>query len=140
MQKLVIDTNILVSALISRSYPARIVDDVLLEKKAVLVLSEAIWQEYVEVLNRAKFARFSDFKKNAEILLLRLDELAEKVAPTEKLTLIKDSDDNKFLEVAVAAQAHYLITGNSNDFTFNRIRSTQIVSPKEYWENYVTEQ
>ncbi|KAA9354789.1 putative toxin-antitoxin system toxin component, PIN family [Larkinella humicola] len=138
MQKLVIDTNVLVSALISRSYPARIVEDILIERKATLILSEAIWEEYVDVLNRAKFARFSEFKKNAEILLLRLDELAEKVVPTETVMLIKDVDDNKFLEAALAAQAHYLVTGNSNDFTFSKIRLTQIVSPKEYWEQFIS--
>ncbi|RRA99736.1 putative toxin-antitoxin system toxin component, PIN family [Larkinella rosea] len=78
MQKLVIDTNVLISALIARSYPALLVEEIILARKAQLILSEAIWEEYLEVLNRAKFARFTHFKRNAEILLLRLDELAEK--------------------------------------------------------------
>ncbi|WP_374756171.1 hypothetical protein [Larkinella rosea] len=53
--------------------------------------------------------------------------------------MIKDLDDNKFLEAAIVANAHFIITGNSNDFTFDRIRSTRIVSPKEYWENHRAE-
>ncbi len=94
MQKLVIDTNVLVSALISRSYPARIIEEVVLGGLVQLILTQAIWSEYVAVLHRDKFARFADFERNADLLLLRLDELGLYVTPTQPLTLLSDADDD----------------------------------------------
>lgn len=136
MQKLVVDTNVVVSALISKSYPAQIIKDILLGGLAQLILTEAIWSEYVEVLHRDKFTRFADFRRNADLVLLRLDELAFRVTPTQRITMLSDADDDQFLEAAVAGQADYLITGNTNDFTLSIIQTTRIVTPAEYWQNY----
>jgi uncharacterized protein len=51
--------------------------------------------------------------------------------------VVKDPDDNKLIELADFAKAHYLITGNTNDFTFKAYKETQIVTPREYWEKYL---
>ncbi|MBK6930580.1 MAG: putative toxin-antitoxin system toxin component, PIN family [Saprospirales bacterium] len=58
MQNLILDTNIIVSALLSRnSPPALIIDELVLNRKVNLCLSEAIMAEYIDVLGRQKFAR-----------------------------------------------------------------------------------
>ena len=44
--------------------------------------------------------------------------------------------DNKFLELAVAGKAEFVITGNKKDFTMREYEGIKIVSPKEYWEQY----
>jgi len=136
MQKLVIDTNVIISALIGKGNPYRILYHVVFDEKARLHFSEEIWEEYVEVLNRERFAKFPDFKTNAEIVLNRLAELGKIVVPTKKIEMLKDTDDNMFLETAVAANADFLITGNTNDFTISQIEKTKIVTPADYWENY----
>ena len=56
---------------------------------------------------------------------------------TIKLDLISDQDDNMILELAETCQADFIITGNTNDFTFSSYLNTRIVTPKEYWENYL---
>jgi len=48
----------------------------------------------------------------------------------------KDERDNRFLELAHASNADFPITGNKLHFTFSQFNNTQIVSPREYWENY----
>ena len=53
-----------------------------------------------------------------------------------EMFILLDKDDNKFLELAVTADASYLITGNKNHFTISEYGSIKIVSPKEYWEVY----
>ena len=58
------------------------------------------------------------------------------VKPTSKLDLISDKDDNMFLELADECMADFIITGNTNDFTFSAYKQTKIVNPKEYWENH----
>ena len=49
------------------------------------------------------------------------------------LDIISDKDDNKILELADVCMADYIITGNTNDFTFPTYKQTQIVTPKDYW-------
>lgn len=43
------------------------------------------------------------------------------------------------LELADECSADFIITGNTNDFTFSAYKQTKIVSPKGYWENYAPE-
>ena len=137
MQKIVIDTNVLVSALIQRSYPFHIVTELFSNNIIELCVSDEIFEEYISVLNRKKFAQFTDFMVNARSLLLDIEKQAVKYFPTAKIQIIKDPDDNKFLELAEASKADFLITGNTNDFTLEEHKGTKIVSPKEYWVAYL---
>ena len=70
MQKIVIDTNVLVSSLIQRSYPYSIVNELFIDDKIELCVSGELMAEYYEVLRREKFARFHDFFIRAEALIV----------------------------------------------------------------------
>jgi uncharacterized protein len=102
-------------------------------------VSEELMAEYYEVLSRQKFARFPDFFGKAENLLADIETKAQKFVPSTKLDLISDKDDNMILELADECKADFIITGNTNDFTFSEYKQTKIVSPKEYWENHTPE-
>jgi hypothetical protein len=132
--RLILDTNVLVSALIQRNYPYFIVDRVLADDTLQLCLSEQLLAEYVEVLNREKFSRFPDFHFRAQTLLADLETRALKFSPTIRLNIISDPADNRLLELAETCQADYLVTGNTNDFTIAEHKETRIVSPKEFFE------
>ncbi|MEZ0485126.1 putative toxin-antitoxin system toxin component, PIN family [Fibrella aquatica] len=134
-QKIVVDTNVLVSSLIAKSYPAFIIDEFVISRKVTLLLTDDIWNEYIDVLNRPKFARFANFKINADLVLLRFDEIAEKLLVTERLAVLADEADNRFLEAALAGSADYVITGNTTDFTMPVLGNTRIVTPATYWED-----
>lgn len=137
MQSIILDTNVVVSALISKnSPPSRIIDELVLNRKVELFVSDETLAEYIEVLGREKFARFSDFKARAEILLNRLYEISIKYDPDIRLGLIADEEDNRFLELALVAQPDFLVTGNTNDFTMQTIGRTQIVTPREFCDLY----
>ena len=51
-------------------------------------------------------------------------------------SLISDKDDNKILELADECTADFIITGNTNDFTFPVYKQTKIVTPRDYWSYY----
>ena len=136
MQKIVLDTNVIVSALISNSYTKKILYDIVFERKVTTCISNELVEEYIEVLNREKFEKFSNFKNNAEVVINKLIEISIFYMPIEKITIISDFADNKFLEVAKESMADYMITGNSRDFSFNNFENTKIVSPKEFIENF----
>src|SRR5580704_13281807 len=134
MQRVVIDTNVLVSAIISRSYPYFITGAILLDRNIEWCVSEEVEQEYQIVLRRKKFLKYPDFAFSAESLLVSIDTDAIMFVPEVKLEILNDPDDNKFLELAAACNADFLITGNTNDFTMSSFGRTKIVTPKEYWE------
>lgn len=137
MRKIILDTNVVVSALIQRSYPFHIVNEVFSNSKIQLCLSDELLFEYFKVLHREKFAKYPDFVANAQTLLIDINNRAVKYHPTIRLNVINDIDDNKLLELAVTCKADFLITGNSNDFTLEKYEGTKIVSPKEYWKAYI---
>lgn len=135
MQKIILDTNIIVSSLIQKNYPYLIVE-YCIEGNATICLSSEILQEYIEVLNRPKFSSFKDFKTNADFLITRLSEMAETFEPKTKLDVIGDEPDNRLLELAQISKADFIITGNTTDFSMDSFDGTKILTPKEYWEEY----
>jgi putative PIN family toxin of toxin-antitoxin system len=136
MQKVVIDTNVLVSALIQKNYPYRIIAELFARGKIQLCISEALMREYCEVLKRQKFARYQDFFARAEILLVYIEVHAVKYFLKTGLHIMADQSDNKILELADECLADYIITGNTTDFTFAEYKQTKIVSPEEYWNKH----
>ena len=136
MQKIVIDTNIIVSSLIQRGYSNQIINELFIEQKFQLCISDELMTEYYEVLARPRFAKFHDFFLRAEVLLAEIETKAIKYLPIIKIQLISDDDDNMILELADECSADFIITGNTTDFTFPVYKQTKIVTPRDYWENY----
>ena len=134
MQKIVIDTNVIISALIGSGYPRQIIFDLVFGKRVQVCISPQIFSEYVEVVNRQKFLLYPEFIIKAEIVLNKIDELSFRFEPLLSLDIIKDEPDNRFLELAVTAQVDFLITGNKNDFRLKQYSSFHVISPKEYIE------
>jgi uncharacterized protein len=110
--RVVLDTNVLISACWSPGgLEARIVA-MALDGRLIWCVTGAVLAEYREVAARPKFAaRRECFAR----LLAHLDA-AELVAPGPPASAATDPDDNRLLECAAGAQAHWLITGNLRHF------------------------
>ncbi|MDR1950730.1 MAG: putative toxin-antitoxin system toxin component, PIN family [Bacteroidales bacterium] len=134
MSSVILDTNVLVSALIQKSFPHHIIFDYVLDERVKLCLSSELMNEYRKVLSRPKFTKIDDFQSNAEIVLSRFEKIATFYEPKNRLDIIKDKSDNKLLELAEESNANFLITGNSVDFTMKTHKETQILSPRIFWE------
>jgi putative PIN family toxin of toxin-antitoxin system len=135
MQKIILDTNVIISSIIQKNYPYLIVE-YCIESNVKVCLSNALLEEYLEVLARPKFSNFPDFKTNADFLIARLSEISEFYEPKSKLDIIEDEPDNRILELAKISEADFIITGNTNDFTMNTFGKSKVVTPREYWEEY----
>ncbi len=136
MQKIVIDTNVIVSSIIQNGYPDLILSNLFIEQKFILCISEELMNEYFEVLLRPKFSRFQDFFIKAENLLFEIAAKGVMFTPSIKLELITDDDDNMILELPDECDADFVITGNSKDFIFPSYKRTKIVTPRDYFENH----
>ena len=126
--RLVIDTNILVSAALKPEGLPRTVLVLAMTRPARLYVSQAILAEYCEVLSRREFKIRRGLRQQ---LLQILKNRALLVDPVRALQVTKDPDDNKFLECADAARADYLITGNQRHFP-RFWKKTTIISSREF--------
>ncbi len=82
MQKVILDTNVIVSGLIQKSFPYLILN-LYFEREFELCLSENLMNEYIEVLNRDKFSRFQDFKAKANSVISDINNTASLYFPKE---------------------------------------------------------
>lgn len=136
MQKLILDTNVIVSALISSSVPTMILYDLVLTKKVETCLSDEIFAEYIEVLNRDKFSKFANFQIRADVVLNKLREISTFYKTGKIIEILTDTSDNKFLELAAVSSADYLVTGNTLDFILTEFEYTRILTPRAYWDSF----
>ncbi|HEY9125182.1 MAG TPA: putative toxin-antitoxin system toxin component, PIN family, partial [Bacteroidales bacterium] len=72
-QKVIIDTNVLISALTQRNYPNFILYNYVLDNAVEVCISDELFKEYLDVLNRPKFNKYPDFISKAEIVLTQIE-------------------------------------------------------------------
>lgn len=126
MLKVVIDTNIIVSALLkTQSNPALIIS-IILQRNYKLCLSEEIFSEFEEVLARDKFKHLDRLKVKELLSTLKKNSLwvVPKISVND---VAKDPADNAFLECAFETGADFLITGNIHHFPVKQFHQTRIV-------------
>jgi len=124
----VIDTNVLVSGLLSPAGNEALI--VLAVHQGLLrpCLSAAVLQEYAEVLARPKFAFAPD---EIAAVLAMFQERGELVAPRGDAPALPDPSDARFLHCAQAAQAEYIVTGNKRHFPQDACVAVRVVSAGE---------
>lgn len=130
--RVVLDTNILISALIKQGSSSIILNKVIEGNQVKICLSDAVWDEYQQVLKRPKFSKYPQFVENSLVLLHFLKNHSLYFQPKRKVSIIKDQSDNKFLELCLESKADYLITGNFQDFSISSFRNTLILGPSEF--------
>ena len=126
--RLVVDTNVIVSALLNPRGLPRTVLTIATTKPARLYLSSEIFAEYKDVLSRPEF-RIRAGPRNQFLQVLR--NRAHLVRPSRRFDVTSDPDDNIFIGRADASRADYLITGNIRHFP-RFWKQTKVVSPREF--------
>jgi uncharacterized protein len=126
--RLVIDTNIVVSAVLKPDGLQRTVLLLAVTRPATLYVSPVILAEYREVLSRPNLK----IRKGARQQFLQLiRNRSRSITPTRRLQVTKDPDDNIFLECADAARADYLLTGNARHFP-KFWKKTKVITSREF--------
>ena len=128
MIRAVIDTNVLVSALISPSGNEALLLLAIKQGLVVPCFSAAVLKEYSEVLARPKFA-FSQSEIAALIELLKSQ--GDLLRPARLSGISPDPKDDKFMACALKARADFAVTGNKKDFPERRLAPTKVVSAGE---------
>ena len=126
--RLVIDTNVLISAAIKPAGLQRTVLLLAMTRPARLYVSRPILEEYREVLGRPELRIRKGLRQQ---LLQLIKNYSYIVVPTRRLYFTSDPDDNMFLECADAARADYLVTGNQKHFP-RFWKKTKIITTREF--------
>ena len=126
--RLVIDTNIVVSAALKPVGLQRTVLVLAIIKPARLYVSNQILTEYRDVLSRPEFQIRKGLRQQ---LLDLIRKRAHLVNPVRAIQVAGDPKDDKFIECADAARADYLVTGNLRHFP-KFWKNTKVVTSREF--------
>lgn len=126
--RLVLDTNVVVSAVLKPKGLERTVVLLALTKPARWYVSDPITKEYADVLARPEL----NIRKGLRLRFLQLiRNHAHVIVPARLPQLTLDAADNIFLECADAARADYLVTGNQRHFP-KFWKKTKIINSREF--------
>jgi len=130
MPKVVIDASSLVGAVLkSDSVPQRALS--LARSKHILCLSPAVEAEYRAVLARPRFRPFVD-AETIERLLDLLATAALTVEPSIRIADCRDAKDNKYLELALAAGADFIVSSDRDLLALDPWRGIRILNPAAF--------
>ena len=130
VRRVVIDTNVMVSALLFKGSLSKIVDHSK-EGKFTPLLSKETFNEFKAVLEYPKFSLTAqEIKAIIEEEVLPFFEIVE--APGKIGKICRDSDDDKFIVCAVSGAADFIVSGDRDLLDIGKYKSVKIISPSEF--------
>lgn len=127
--KIVLDTNVLVSGILSPNGSPAAVLRALLTERVRLCFDERIVSEYRDVLTRTKF---SFDRELVDELISFLESAGSPTLAAPLAVTLPDPWDQMFIEVAVSSQADFLVTGNLKHFPDEARVEVKVVSPRAF--------
>jgi putative PIN family toxin of toxin-antitoxin system len=134
-QRVVLDTNVVVSALLNSFGPPARVLDLALAGELIVAYDDRVFAEWREVLGREIFG-FSPADVGSLLALVEGERLG--ISPPPLGVELPDPDDLPFLEVAREAGAT-LVTGNTKHYPPDLRRGVEVIGPAEFLEGWVSE-
>ena len=134
----VLDTNVLISSVISTGVPHEIVVKGF-SSEYQIVVSVATLTEFRDTLLKypEKF-QMDEGDVQQEVETIRY--FAEFVDPDEEITAVEDDpDDDKFLEAAVAGNVDYIVSGDRHLLDLDSFQGIEIVEPRAFYERLTTQ-
>lgn len=133
MLKVVIDTNVFISAILFGGTPRKIINS-WLKRKFILCLSPELKAEILKKLQK-KFLLSSE---SIRFIEEALDNSSQKYIPVSKVSICADLKDNFLLELAEEANADFLVSGDKQVLSLKYHKKTNIISPKDFLETIDT--
>lgn len=130
MVRVLVDTNVIVSAAIKGGTPRKIWS-AFRKSKIRLVFSSSMLGELIKVFKRSKFTNLIS-EDEAKKILLFIKLFAEFIEPTAKTTICRDPADNHILATASSAEADFIVTGDKDLLVLKSFRKIPVITPKEF--------
>ncbi len=130
-ERVVLDTNVLISAALSPDGSPRTVIDVVRSENGVLLFSDETFDELRSRFHRPKFDRYIGQEGRA-VYLAQLEAVSEWVSITDAKLGCRDPDDDKLLETALMGEADCLITGDRDLLEMSPFHAIPILTPASF--------
>ena len=127
--RVIIDTNLWISFLISRDYSK--LDKIISEKQVILLYSQDLIDEFIEVSQRPKFKKYFT-TEDLQALLLSMSSRATFIEVASTVDICSDLKDNFLLSLAKDGNASHLITGDKDLLILKNFGRTKILTLTEY--------
>ena len=128
--RLVIDTNILISGLMSvNSLPQQVFDYA--TSQAILLMSDEVQSEIENVISRPKLQKYITLERRTKFLS-ELSQQVERVEINQQIRACRDPKDDKFLELAVCGEANYIITGDADLLDLHPFQNISIIKAASF--------
>ncbi|MDQ0641044.1 putative PIN family toxin of toxin-antitoxin system [Pedobacter sp. W3I1] len=132
--RIILDTNLWISFLISKDFSK--LDEIIFSKKSILIFSQELLEEFLEVVKRPKFRRYFA-QTDIEELLETIDEYGEFIVVKSKIEICRDAKDNFLLSLAVDGKADFLLTGDQDLLMIEKIGKTNIKTISSFFEDEI---
>ena len=132
MYKVVLDTNVYISAILFGGKP-EIIRKLSKEKKIEVLVSEEIISEIVGVLKQ----KFKWGKWDLDQLVEEIRELYTLIVTSHDISIIRDDTDNRIVECAIEGNAQYIISGDKRHLLpLKEYKGIKILTPNEFLNIY----
>jgi len=132
--KIIIDTNILISAAVADGKPETTINSIISNSDYEWIVSEEILAEYNEVLYRKKL-KLSDTKRTEWLTLIR--DSTKLIEVNLMVNFKRDPKDAKFIALAMVSEADFLITGDKDFSEMTELPKTVIVSVSLFYHLFI---
>jgi hypothetical protein len=130
--RVIIDTNLWISFWISKDFSK--LDAILNTGKIVLVFSQELVDEFIEVSQRPKFKKYFTLS-DVEKILLKIQDRTDFIAVKSDVEVCRDPKDDFILSLAMDGKATHLITGDKDLLVLENYGITRILTMTDYLEN-----
>ncbi|TGL55419.1 putative toxin-antitoxin system toxin component, PIN family [Leptospira ognonensis] len=130
MLRILLDTNVYISAILFKGKPRQILQE-LVDERVTAFTSNEILKELEDSLSKPKFKLTNDF---VQIVLTEIRDITKLIStsPLKNYLDLRDRNDYHILEAAFSAKIDYLITGDKDLLSLKKISEFKIVSPEEF--------
>ncbi len=130
-ERVVLDTNVLISAALQPNGSPREVVEALRAVRGVLLFSDETFEELQTRLHRAKFDKYVSHNSRS-IFLAQLETVSEWVSIVGAKLGCRDPDDDKLLETALMGEADCIVTGDQDLQVMSPFLHIPILSPTDF--------
>lgn len=132
VSRIIIDTNLWISFLITKNFTK--LDEIIFSRHSILIFSQELLDEFLEVAKRPKFRRFFS-SSDIEEILETIEEYAEYIEVKAKIEICRDTKDNFLLSLSVDGNADFLLTGDKDLLDLNKFGETTIITISDFLQD-----
>lgn len=129
VNRIIIDTNLWISFLITKDFTK--LDEIIFSRQGVLIFSQELLDEFLEVARRPKFRHFFS-NTDIEEILETIEEYADFVNVESEIKICRDPKDNFLVSLSVDGNADFLLTGDKDLLDLKKIGETIILTISDF--------